>query len=67
MAACLETRIMRAARRLVKAEVNYSWRGGGAPADIPVIERELALARKRFKEAVDSISSVVRDAKESTF
>lgn len=33
---------------LVAAEVAHSWKGGGDPCDIPVIEAELALARAKL-------------------
>lgn len=48
----LQTAIKRAAARLVKAEVAYSWRGAGPPEDIPELTRKVKLARRRFNEAV---------------
>lgn len=47
-------------RDLVQAEVADSWKGGGDPGDIEVIEAELALAKARFSSYVRKL---VRDGK----
>lgn len=36
-----------AIRRLVLAEIANSWKGGGHPEDIPIIEEDLRVARIR--------------------
>lgn len=36
-----------AVQQLVRAEVADSWKGGGRPEDVPVIEEELRRARTR--------------------
>ncbi len=41
-----EVKALRVAiRAVVITEVNYSWRGGGDPADVPSIELERKLAK----------------------
>lgn len=42
-----ETKLKRAIRILVRAEIADSWKGGGRPEDIPIIEQELKSARCR--------------------
>lgn len=38
--------------KLVKAEVADSWKGGGNPADKPIIEEDLRIANKRLREYI---------------
>jgi hypothetical protein len=40
-------KLKRAIRQLVLAEIADSWKGGGYPEDIPIIEEELRRARIR--------------------
>lgn len=40
-------KLKQAIRKLVMAEIANSWRGGGCPDDIPIIEQELLAARLR--------------------
>lgn len=44
-----------AVKRLVKAEVEYAWRGAGHPEDIDGIERERLAARQAYHEAVAAL------------
>jgi hypothetical protein len=46
-----------AVRRLVKAEVADSWKGGGDPADVPEIEAELKSARRALRNLLERIFS----------
>lgn len=39
--------LQEAIRRLVRAEIADSWKGGGYPEDIPIIEEDLRRARIR--------------------
>lgn len=48
--------IQRAVRQLVKAEVNDSWKGGGNPADIPIIEMELKETKARFHRLLNRLT-----------
>lgn len=43
---------------LVAAEVADSWKGGGDPVDVPVVEAELALAKANL---VNFIAKLVRN------
>ena len=47
--------LMRAVRRYVHAYNCDSWKGGGDPADIPAIERELRNARKALKKTIAEV------------
>lgn len=40
--------LRRIVRKLVRAEIAASWKGGAHPADMPIIEDELRAARIRF-------------------
>lgn len=42
-------------RRLVRAEVADSWKGGGDPSDIPAIEQELKQAKGALDRAIDRV------------
>lgn len=50
-------RLERAVKRLVKAEINYSWKGS-VPDDLSrrEITNELTHARKKYKEALALLS-----------
>lgn len=54
-----KTKLQRAIRRLVRAEVNYSWKGGGDPENIPYLTQELKLARKAVRAAIESLIQLV--------
>lgn len=41
------TKLKYAIRQLVRAEIADSWKGGGYPEDIPIIEEEMRRARIR--------------------
>lgn len=43
-------------RSLVRAEVADSWKGGGYPDDIPIIEGELKAARIRIKLYINRLT-----------
>ena len=43
-------RIQKVIDRLIKAEIEDSWKGGGDPEDIPEIEKELRRARASFEK-----------------
>ena len=47
-----ERRMRNCIRRLVKAEIANSWKGGGDPADTPAIEKELKLAKAALNRAI---------------
>lgn len=49
--------LRRAVRRLVQAEVANTWKGGGDPADIPLVERELKAARKHYETVLKRIET----------
>ena len=49
------TQIKRAVTRLIKAEVDYAWRGAGHPEDIEPIEAERKAARKNYELQCDII------------
>lgn len=44
-----------AIRRLVRAEINNSWKGGGDPDYIPLIEKELKSAKRSLRNIIDKI------------
>lgn len=46
-----------AVRRLVAAEIQDTWAGAGDPADIPIIERELEEARKRYRDELNALAT----------
>ena len=48
-------KLMRAVRRLVDAELNDSWKGGGDPADIPDVEKELVLAKLAYRSVIAEV------------
>lgn len=52
--------------KLIVAELNDSWKGSGDPADYPRIARELALRRKRYKDAVDQLFHKLEEAEQCT-
>lgn len=45
-------RLERAVKRLVKAEIDYSWKGSMFPCDQTPVARERTHARKKYKEAL---------------
>jgi hypothetical protein len=55
-------KLKRAIKRLVKAEVAYSWKGAESPETEATLERELKLARKRCKEALANVSTALSNA-----
>lgn len=44
-----------AIRKLVLAEVADSWKGGGYPEDLPIIEEELRAARIRVSVLINRL------------
>lgn len=48
-------RLKRVVSRLVKAELNYSWRGGGDPANKPAIETERKRARAAYNQILNEL------------
>ena len=42
-------------QELVDAEIAASWKGGGDPADIPYIEKELREAKENMVKILDRI------------
>lgn len=49
------SRLKRIVSRLVKAELNYSWRGGGDPAAKPAIEIERKRARAAYNQILNEL------------
>lgn len=45
--------LRRALRRLINAEVEVAWKGGGDPADWPLIDEELVRAKKAYLRALE--------------
>lgn len=50
-----DTKIRRAIRRLVKAEIAYSWHGAGRPEDFAEIVNELRLAKRNLNKIIDQV------------
>lgn len=48
--------LQRAIRALVKAEIADSWKGGGYPDDIPIIEEELLDAKRALTQLLDDLT-----------
>lgn len=55
--------LRRAVQRLVAAEIANSWKGAGYVEDIKPIERELAVARKRYESALGALNTLIADIK----
>jgi hypothetical protein len=53
-------KLREAVKRLVKAEIDDSWKGGGDPDDIPGIERELELARGNYKRRLGDVERLIK-------
>jgi hypothetical protein len=49
-------KLRRAIRRLVRAEIANSWKGGGDPEDIPVIGEELHAAKTRLSVLITQLT-----------
>jgi hypothetical protein len=47
--------------RLVAAEIENAWKGAGHPDDIPATEERLRVARKQYREAVESVSMEINN------
>lgn len=50
-------RIKRAITRLVKAELEYQWRGAGHPEDVPAIEAECKAANKNMHSVLRELTT----------
>lgn len=50
-------RLRRAVRRLVRAEVAYSWRGALPAEDMPAVVRERTAARKALDKMIEEVCS----------
>lgn len=46
-------RIDKVVQRLIKAELEDSWKGGGDPEDIPDIELELRRAKRAYEKLLE--------------
>lgn len=44
--------------KLIQAEVTDSWKGGGDPQDIPIIEAELKIARLQVKKYLQELQTL---------
>lgn len=51
-------RLQRAINRYARACVEFSWRGGGDPMDVPAIEWRLKLALRHLNKVLDEIVPV---------
>lgn len=49
-------RLRRAVHRLITASVVHSWKGTLPPGEVPGVERDLQLARKRYEEALSRLT-----------
>jgi hypothetical protein len=56
------TRLRRSVKRLVAAEISHEWKGSQPAEEIKAIERELAVARKRYEDAVGGILMAIQNA-----
>ncbi len=50
-----DVKLRRAIRRLVKAEVAYSWHGAGRPEDFADLVNELKLAKKNLYKIINQV------------
>lgn len=50
-----DVKLRRAIRRLVKAEIAYSWHGAGRPEDFAEIANELKLAKKNLYKIINQV------------
>lgn len=48
--------LTRAINRYTRACIDYSWRYGGNPDDVPAIEQERKNARKALKRVLDELT-----------
>lgn len=48
-------RLRKAVKKLIKAEVADSWKGGGYVEDSPTIKAELVMAKAEFEKALDAL------------
>jgi len=54
----IQAKQLRAAvRKLVRAEIADSWKGGGYPEDMPIIEADLIVARAQFDAILHSLTT----------
>jgi hypothetical protein len=51
-------RLMRAIKNLVQAEVADSWKGGGKPEDMPLIENRLKRAQYHMLRTINELAGV---------
>jgi hypothetical protein len=49
-------KLMRAVRRLIRAEIDNAWKGGGHPDDIPYIEHELKSATAAYRKLMKELT-----------
>ena len=54
-------KLVRRINKLIKAEIEDSWKGGGDPADIPIIEVEVKFARERLMHELDRLTVYTKD------
>lgn len=52
-------RLKRAVKRLVRAAINESWKGGGDPADVPAINLEMRRAKEEYKAALEEVQRAI--------
>lgn len=50
-----DVKLRRAIRRLIKAEVNYSWLGSKMPEDYAEVIKELNLAKKNLSKIIAQV------------
>ena len=50
-----DVKLRRAIRRLVKAEVAYSWHGAGRPEDFIELVKELKLAKTNLYKIINQV------------
>jgi len=50
-----DVKLRRAIRRLVKAEIAYSWHGAGRPEDFAEIVNELKLAKTNLYKIINQV------------
>ena len=50
-----DVKLRRAIRRLVKAEVAYSWHGAGRPEDFNDLTKELKQAKKNLYKIINQV------------
>jgi len=54
----IQAKELRAAvRKLVRAEIADSWKGGGYPEDMPLIAADLIVARLQFDNILHSLTT----------